>query len=79
MYPSTEAGVFDLVHRLKLCRTTKKSEMWDVVQEQIEQEPMCNQLTPPPKPNKSKKGEEVPFKFKIRDKKMDAEDYIELH
>jgi hypothetical protein len=40
MYSSIEAGVFDLVHNLKLCRISKKCEMCDAVREQIEQEPM---------------------------------------
>ncbi len=39
--------------------------MCNAVREQIEQEPMRDQLTPPPKPKVSKKGEKVPFKFKI--------------
>ena len=40
-------------------------EMCNAVREQIEQEPMRDQLTPPHKSKKSKKGEEVPFKFEI--------------
>ena len=40
MYSSTEAGVFDLVHNLKLCKPSKKCEMCNAVREQIEQEPM---------------------------------------
>jgi hypothetical protein len=65
MHASMEASVFDLVHNLKLCRISKKCEMCNAVREQIEQEPMRDQLTPPPKPKVSKKGEKVPFKFKI--------------
>ena len=66
MYSSMEAGVYDLVHRLKLCKTSKKCEMCDAVREQIEQAPMRDQLTPPPaEPKKTKAGEEVPFKFEI--------------
>jgi len=65
LYSSTEAGVFDLVHNLKLCKTSKKCEMCNAVREQIEQESMREQLTPPAKPKKNKKGEEVPFKFEI--------------
>jgi hypothetical protein len=61
MHSSMEAGVYDLVHRLKLCKTSKKCEMCDAVREQIEQGPMRDQLTPPPKPKKNKAGEEVPF------------------
>jgi hypothetical protein len=40
MHDSTEAGVFDLVHNLKLCKTSKKCEMCNAVREQKEQEPM---------------------------------------
>ena len=65
VFDSTEAGVFDLVHNLKLCKTSKKCEMCNAVREQIEQEPMRQLLTPPPKPRKTKTGEEVPFKFEI--------------
>jgi hypothetical protein len=65
MYSSMEAGVYDLVHRLKLCKTYKKCEVCDAVREQIEQGHMRDQLTPPPKPKKNRAGEEVPFKFEI--------------
>ena len=65
MYSSMEAGVFDLVHNLKLCKTSKKCEMCDAVREQIEQERMRDELRPPAKPKKTKKGEEVPFRFTI--------------
>ncbi len=51
MYASMEAGVFDMVYNLKLCRINKKCEMCDAVLEQIVQEPMRDQLIPPPKPN----------------------------
>ena len=66
MYTSMEGGVFELVHNMKLCKQSKQCEMCDAVREQIECGPMRDILTPP-KPKKSKKGEEVaaPFKFEI--------------
>jgi hypothetical protein len=66
MYTSMEGGVFELVHNMKLCKQSKHCEMCDAVREQIECGPMRDILTPP-KPKKSKKGEEVavPFKFEI--------------
>jgi hypothetical protein len=36
VYSSTEAGVFDLVHNLKLCKKSKKIEMCNEVREQID-------------------------------------------
>ena len=40
--------------------------MCNAVREQVEQESMRDQLTPPPPPkSKAKKGEEVPFKFEL--------------
>ena len=40
--------------------------MCNAVREQVEQESMREQLTPPPPPkSKAKKGEEVPFKFEL--------------
>jgi hypothetical protein len=65
VFYSTEAGVFDLVHNLKLCKTSKKCEMCNAVREQILQKPMRNQFTPPSKPRKTKQGEEIPFKFEL--------------
>ena len=65
MWDATEGGVFELVNNLKLCRQSKKCEMCDAVREQIEQQGMRDNLTPPPKPKKDKQGNEVPFKFQL--------------
>jgi hypothetical protein len=65
MYSSMEAGVFDLVHNLKLCKHSKKCEMCNAVREQVEQAPMRDLLTPPAKPKKFKNGAQVPFKFEL--------------
>ncbi len=66
MYNSMEGGVFELVHNMKLCKQSKHCEMGDAVQEQIEQAPMRDLLTPP-KPTKNRKGVErsASFKFEI--------------
>ena len=64
MYDSTEGGVFEVVHNMKLCKQSKKCGMCDAVREQIEQQPMLNVLTAP-KPKKNKRGELAPFRFEI--------------
>jgi hypothetical protein len=62
-YQSMEAGVFQLVHSMHLCKPTRKCEMCDSVQEQIEQEPMKAELTPPKK--KKSRGEPTKKKFSL--------------
>jgi hypothetical protein len=47
MYTSMEGVTFELVHNLKLCSSSKKCEMCDSVQEQAEQAPVKDLLTPP--------------------------------
>jgi hypothetical protein len=66
MYDSTEGGIFELLHNMKLCRQSNKCGMCNAVREQIEQSPMQNFLIPP-KPTKHKRGEkgQAPFRFKI--------------
>ncbi len=53
VYDSTEGGVFELIHNMKLFRQSLKCGMCDAVWEQIEQGPMQDLLTPP-KPKKNK-------------------------
>ena len=65
MYDGMEGGVFQLVHKLRLCRPKKKCEVCDAVREQIEQEPMHDILTPPKPKKRNGKVDEEPFVFQL--------------
>ncbi len=51
MYSAIEGGVFQFVHKLRLCKANKNCARCDAVAKQIQQEPMQTLLTPP-KPKK---------------------------
>ena len=65
MFDGMEGGVFQLAHKLRLCRPNKKCEVCDAVREQIEQEPMQDILTPPKPKKKGGKIIEEPFVFQL--------------
>ncbi len=61
-YDAMESGLFQVLSKLRLCKSKAKCEMCDAVREQVEQGPMQELLTPPPPspPSKRAKGVSVP-------------------